>query len=485
MNLSGLIPFHLSFIDFKAEALPRDIEGRLDIEIKNLHFLPLIIPEIGFADGAGRCHVTIGGRFPSPELKGVASLKNLGFELPDSNINVKKTQVDLDFTNEELKIRRFEGRLNDGTYKISGLLKSNWHRVYYMDISAILRDGCTFEQPQAYQFICREADLAMKGPVVINHNVKLPRLSASIYIDEGEYNQHWQTLVKEWFDQDSDVQFEARFDYPILRDLQLDFDVVVPNSLWVKSDLGKIKTEVSVNGKIVGPIQRPIFDGRVDLLQGDFSFFAIDHLFTIKENSYVENRNPLEFNPWYEIYAETTKPIRNVELTTAAGQSRSKNLKIRANLSGYLNEQHRPPEFQAEVLRKEAGEEYQLTQRQIVSILTLGEIDPFASETSSTNATSDLFLRHSQRYLGNRFADAVGFVDEVRFDISPDALGASEFLFTKALSERFFLTSAFTFQLHAEPRIEVEYLIKKHIAVKGEKNERGRFGIDLKLEQKF
>ena len=79
----------------------------------------------------------------------------------------------------------------------------------------------------------------------------------------------------------------------------------------------------------------------------------------------------------------------------------------------------------------------------------------------------------------------MGFVDKVRFNISPSAFEASQFFFTKAISERFFLTSGFTFQLHAEPRIEVEYLINKHITVKGEKNEQGKFGIDLKLQQKF
>ena len=484
-NMSGLIPFSLSFLDFKAETLPRDIEGRLDVEIENLDFLPLIIPEFGFADATGGGHVTIGGRLSSPQLKGVANLRNLEFELPESNIHVEKTRVDLDFTDRELKIRRCEGRLNGGTYKISGLLKSDWHRVYYMAVSARLRDDPTFEQSGVYQITCREADLAMRGDVVINGTVKLPPLSGSIYINKGEYTQHWKELVKEWFDQRSAIQFEVRFDYPIVRDVQLDLDVVAPNNLWVKSNLGEIETEVSVNGKIVGPVQRPIFDGRVDLLQGEFSFFAIDPQFTIKKKtSYVENRNPFEFNPWYEIYAETTKPIRGVEVVTTDGQSRTRDLQITAHLSGYLSKQHRP-EFQVEVLRKGAGEEYQLTQNQIVSILTLGEIDPFASETASTNTTSDLFLRHSQRYLGNRVADAVGFVDEVRFDISPDAFEASQFLFTKALSERFFLTSAFTFQLHAEPRIEVEYLINQHITVKGEKNEQGKFGIDLKLEQKF
>ena len=475
-KLSGLIPFNLSFLEFKAEPLQHDeIEGRLDVAIRDLDFLPLIIPSCDFADGTGEIGVTIGGPLRSPQLKGIANLRNLEFDFPDSFTKIEKTELDLDFTHRGLNIRRFDGRLNGGTYRISGSVESNWHRVQDINLSAALGGGCIFEMPGVYWVKFESADLAMNG------GLKLPELTGSIHIAEGRYEKHWRELVKNWLDKDAVIQTEVLFDYPLLRDLRLNLAVFAEDNLRMESDIGELEVAVSVvNCKIVGPIQKPIFDGRVNLLEGQFSF--LDHLFAINRGSFIENTNPFDFNPQYKIDAETIDPIRNVPLVTTDDQVRTKDLNIKAHLNGYLKE-HRPPEFQAEVLRKSAGEEYQLTPRQILRILSFGGVD--TSEPLSTSATSDLLLRQSQRYLGNRFADVVGFVDEVRFDISPSAFEASRFFFTKAISERFFLTSAFTFQLHAEPRIEVEYLINQHITVKGEKNEQGKFGIDLKLQQKF
>jgi hypothetical protein len=292
-------------------------------------------------------------------------------------------------------------------------------------------------------------------------------------------------LVKQWVDKEADVQFEVLSDYPIVRDLQLELNIVAPE-LKVISDLGRLEIEAFVNGKVVGPIQKPIFIGRIDLLEGEFSFFALNYPFSIKSGSYIENRSQLEFNPWYEIYAETAEPIQNVPLETTDGQVNPKDLTVTARLSGYLNEKHQLPELEAEVLKKGAGEEYpQLAYGQIISILT--GIDPFASGPSLTGSAnpSDFFLRQSQRYLGNQFAKYVGF-REARFDISPDSFEKSRFLFTKELSERLAVTYSSTFQLHdAQPRIEIEYQIKQHISLKGERNEQGKFGIDLQLEQKF
>ena len=89
-----------------------------------------------------------------------------------------------------------------------------------------------------------------------------------------------------------------------------------------------------------------------------------------------------------------------------------------------------------------------------------------------------------QGILGRRLAKATGF-SKTHFDVSPDNFEQSRFLLTKELSERLSVTYSSTFQLHTEPRIEVEYQIDRHIYIKGERNERGKYGVDLKLERRF
>ncbi len=486
--LSALIPFHLSLLEFKAELLPEDIEGGLDIAIGDLDFLSLIFPQFAFTEGTGALNATLGGRFDSPVLKGSTNLRALAFELPDSHIRLENGTVHLDLTEKGVNIQRITGDMNSGTFEINGVIQSDWFDVQRIDVVAELGEGTTFEKPGFYQLKCQSVNLQMKGAITTDGNLKLPPLRGSIRVKEGRYEQDWKQLVQDWVDKAAEVQFEVWFDYPIVRDLQLDLDIIVPNNFWVESNLGEIfptvgeiEIETSINGEIVGPIQKPIFSGRVDLLEGKLSLSG-GHQFEIQEGSYVENKNALEFNPWYEITAKTVEPIRNVQVPTTDGEIRTKDLRVVMHLNGYLKDKHKS-EFREEVLRKDAGEEYQLTQQQILSILTLGGTDPLDSEASS------IPTRVVQQYLSSRIASSriakVAGLRETRFDLSPDNFEQSRFLLTKELSQHLSLTYSSTFQLHTEPRIEVEYQISRYFYIKGERNERGKYGVDLKLEQRF
>ncbi len=461
--LSVLIPFHLSLLEFKAEPLPEDIEGGLDIAIGDLDFLSLIFPQFAFTEGTGALNATLGGRFDSPVLKGSTNLRALAFELPDSHISLENGTAHLDLTERGVNIRHITGDMNDGTFEINGVIQSDWFNVQRIDVVAELSEGTKFEKPGFYQLRCQSVNLQMKGTVTTDGNLKLPPLRGSIRVKEGRYEQDWKQLVQDLVDKAAEVQFEVWFDYPIVRNLQLELDIIAPNNFWVESNLGEIEIETSINGEIVGPIQKPIFSGRVALLEGELALFG-GHQFEIKEGSYVENKNALEFNPWYEITAETTEPIRSVPVPTTDGQIHTRDLRVTVHLSGYLKEKHNP-DFQAKVLRKGTGEDYQLTPHQILSILTLGG-NPLL------------------QYMGSGIAK-VADLSETRVDLSPDNFEQSRFLVTKELSEHLSLTYSSTLQLHTEPRIEVEYQINRHFYIKGERNERGKYGVDLKLEQRF
>ena len=474
--LSVLIPFHLSLLEFKAEPLPEDIEGGLDIAIGDLEFLSLIFPQFAFTEGTGALNATLGGRFESPVLKGSANLRELGFDLPNSHINLENGTAHLNLTEKGVNIERVTGDMNGGTFEINGVIQSDWFDVRYIDVIAELSEGTIFEKPGLYQLECQSVNLQMKGDITTDGNLRLPPLSGSIRVKEGLYTQDWKQLVQDLVDKAAEVQFEVWFDYPVVRDVELDLDIIAPNNFWVESnlgelftDIGEIEIETSINGELVGPIQKPIFSGRVDLLEGELVLSG-GHQFEIEEGSYVENKNILEFNPWYDITAETTEPIRNVQVPTTDGQIHTRDLRVTVHLSGYLKDKHNPV-FQADVLGKGPGEAYELDHNQILPILTLGGSDPF------------------ERYLGSligssRIAKVAG-LSETRVDLSPDNFEQSRFHLTKELSERLSLTYSSTFQLHTEPRIEVEYQISRLFYIKGERNERGKYGVDLKVEQRF
>ena len=474
--LSVLIPFHLSLLEFKAEPLPEDIEGGLDIAIGDLEFLSLIFPQFAFTEGTGALNATLGGRFDSPVLKGSTSLRALAFDLPNSHISLENGTAHLDLTEKGINIRHITGDMNGGTFDINGVIQSEWFDVQHIDVVAELGEGTTFEKPGFYQLKCQSVNLQMKGAITADGNLKLPPLKGSIRVKEGLYEQDWRQLVQDLVDKAAEVQFEVWFDYPVVRDVQLDLDIIAPNNFWVESNLGEVITnfgeieiETSINGEIVGPIQKPIFSGRVDLLRGEL-ILSGGHEFEIKEGSYAENKSALEFNPWYDITAETVEPIRNVQVPAEDGQIHTRDLRVTVHLSGYLKDKHNPV-FQADVLGKGAGENYQLNHNQILPILTLGGSDPL------------------ERYLGSligssRIAKVAG-LSETRVDLSPENFEQSRFHVTKELSKRLSLTYSSTFQLHTEPRIEVEYQISRLFYIKGERNEHGKYGVDLKVEQRF
>ncbi len=481
-TLSVLIPFHLSLLEFKAEPLSEDIEGELDIAIEDLEFLSLIFPQFAFTEGMGVVNATLGGQFASPMLKGSTNLRGFAFELPNSHISLTNGTAHLNLSEKGVNIQRITGDMNDGTFEISGVIQSNWFDVQHIDVVAELSEGTTFRQPGLYELECQSVNLQMKGDITTAENLKLPALRGSIRVKRGLYEQDWRQLIQDLVDKTAEVQFEVWFDYPIVRDLQLDLDVTAPNNFLVESNLGEVVTyigeieiETSINGELVGPIQKPIFSGRVDLLEGELSLSG-GHQFEIREGSYVENKNTLDFNPWYEITAETIEPIRSIQVPTTDGEVHTRDLRVEMHLNGYLKDKHNP-EFQADVLRKGAGEDYELTQSQILSILTFGGANPLDSEAY----TPTDFV---EGILGHHLAKATGF-KKTHVDLSPDNFEQSRFLLTKELSERLSLTYSSTFQLHTEPRIEVEYQIDRHIYIKGERNERGKYGVDLKLERRF
>ena len=274
-------------------------------------------------------------------------------------------------------------------------------------------------------------------------------------------------------------------DYPVMRDLRFDLHVQAPNDFRVISNVGKLDIEVSIDGKLSGRIQKPSFIGRVNLLpRSEFTLESIIYPFTIEEGSYVENTKPFEFNPRYKIFAKTLDPIERVQVISTDGARRTRDVEISVHLSGYLreDEQRHRSQFYADVLRRGAGEEYDLSQAQIISILATGDVA--ALERSPLGASLPFVFRPSYRYFGNRLGRLIGMREPV-VDINPTGDGKPRWLLSREIFERLLVTVNSTFQIHAEPRIEVEYRIKRGLSVTGERSEQGKYGVDLKLEQRF
>ena len=72
----------------------------------------------------------------------------------------------------------------------------------------------------------------MKGNITTDGNLKLPPLKGPVRVKAGRYKQDWKQLVQDWVDKTAEVQFEVWFDYPIVRNLQLDLDIL-PRTIFL------------------------------------------------------------------------------------------------------------------------------------------------------------------------------------------------------------------------------------------------------------
>jgi len=471
-QLSALIPINISLQNFQLTPLDKNLEVQFDMKIDDFEFVPLIDEQLAYAEGNGEVNITMGGRVDNPAISGIARLDNVSFYLPGSNIEAKKTILSATIDRSGIKLKQLSGVLNGGNCRIEGeIIPALPPSPSKLDLN-IDWTNCTFRTNAYWNLIKCDADLRVLG------YTDRPVLEGSVVLDKIEYEQSFEELVKYWTSENVEIQTEAWYDYPLLRNMVLNVEVQAPNNLWAKT--GPLKVEANAYGRMVGELGKPVFEGRIDILQGELWY--LDHKFTIN-GGYLSNQNPYRFNPKYFLSTEIEEPIRNIELIDMQGESHVRDLIIYVNFSGYLQE-HNPPELSAEVLHKGFGENYEFDRQQIISILTFGSADMFENEGVMTDTASVVLRKQAQLYVGNRLAKLIGF-RSFRFDFTPDSLQQSRFLLTKDLTERWAITYSSTLQIYEEPYIELEYQINKHIAIKGERNEEGKFGVDLKFEYEF
>ena len=185
-------------------------------------------------------------------------MKGFAFELPNSHISLANGTAQLNLTEKGVNIQHMTGDMNEGSFEINGAIQSDWFDVQYVDLVAKLGEGTTFKKPGFYELECQSVNLEMKGDIRTDGNLKLPPLTGSIRVKRGLYEQDWRQLVQDLVDKTAEVQFEVWFDYPVVRDLQFDLDIMAPNNFLVESNLGELVTnigeieiETSINGELV------------------------------------------------------------------------------------------------------------------------------------------------------------------------------------------------------------------------------------------
>ena len=141
----------------------------------------------------------------------------------------------------------------------------------------------------------------------------------------------------DWFVGASVSEVDVILDYPILRDLYLNVGIDIPDNFRVLSSItGPTNIEISSSGgKLIGPIQNPVFNGNVSVLSGRIAL--IPQTFEFIEGSRITNRSTSDFDPELSIFLRTPNRIRGV----LPRDESTVDLEINASLTGTLKN----PEF--------------------------------------------------------------------------------------------------------------------------------------------
>ena len=319
LTFSWTMPYQLKLIPFlgRLQQEPETVwqelqqipmEGILDIIVKDLDMLPLVVTGLGSATGTGEVHVELTGTIEAPQAIGSVFFANMGLEFPDSGIYVKGTKGKVQLSEKGASITEFDGTLNDGTFSIRGSITAPpdrriWQTPPMLDVSASLAE-VVFEQSEAYQADLNSAEFRLHGELL------RPYLTGDLNIGGGYYQQNWET-VRDWFTGVSINETDVALDYPILRDLYLDVGINIPGNFRVLASItGPTDVEIACLGRLVGPINQPVFSGDVSLRGGKVGLVL--QPFEVIEGSTISNRDTFNFDPELNIYLRTPTRIRGV-----------------------------------------------------------------------------------------------------------------------------------------------------------------------------
>ena len=331
------------------------LEGNIRLEMKALEVLPLINPFLQSASGTGTITATVGGTLAAPRLVGSGEFNEVAFELPNAGVSLKDTAVLLNFSETGLNIERLEGKLNRGDFSVTGGIASDWLNVNNIALNAYLA-GNTFVQPGQYQLNIDSANFHIDG-----HPTE-PRLTGAVNIRAGHYEQDWEN-VRDWFAGTTVTEAEVALNTPLLRNIQLDVEINMPSHFHLLSSLGgPTDIEIACFGRLVGPIQQPIFSGDVSILRGKISIFT--QIFEFVEGSAISNQSTVDFHPALNISLQTPNPIRGVLLR----DGNTADVIVRASITGTLNNTNLS--FVPEMLNTTSTEV--LTDADIIALLSPG-----------------------------------------------------------------------------------------------------------------
>ena len=345
LTFSGELPYPIELIPFltQLQQSPEtvwkkfrdtDINGILDGRIEHLSILQSVIPGLKSPTGTSQIHVEFTGTAETPQALGAVRFNNIGFNYPTAGMHVREIEGRIALTEQGATVNNFNGRLNDGVFAITGNVKTPpdgkiWENPPTLDLQASIA-SMAFEQQGKYGIELDDDP----SQFYLQGGFDAPKLTGNINISGGYYKQNWET-VRDWLVGASVTEMDLMLGYPILRDLELEVGIDIADNFEVRSSIaGPTDIKISCAGKLVGPIQKPIYNGNVSVLSGKIVIIPFETFEFIEDaGSSITNRSLDVFNPELNLSLRTPKRIRGV----LPRDGSTVDLQIQAKFAGTLN----------------------------------------------------------------------------------------------------------------------------------------------------
>ena len=345
LTFSGTLPYQIELISFfrQLQESPEtiwekfretDIEGTLDVQIEHLDILQSLVPDLTSPTGTSSVRVEFTGTVEAPQAVGAVLFNNIGFELPAAGMHVREATGSVALTVQGATVNQLNGRLNDGTFLMTGSVKTPpdgkiWENPPTFDLQTSI-ESTTFEQAGKYRI---ELD-DNPSQFYLQGGFDAPKLTGNLNISGGYYEQNWKT-VRDWLSGASVTEMDLMLGYPILRELELEVGIDIADNFEVHSSIaGPTDIKISAAGKLIGPIQEPIYNGNVSVLSGKIVIIPLETFEFIEDaGSSITNRNLDVFNPELNLSLRTPTRIRGV----LPRDGSTVDLQIQAKFTGTLN----------------------------------------------------------------------------------------------------------------------------------------------------
>jgi len=459
----------LNRVQFTGEGTSVTLEGTLSRDTSksnlmingelNLRLLSSFTPTI-FTTGIAQLQASIVGNLESPQLLGVANLKDIGVRILDFPISMSHGNGQIRFTSNQAVVENFVGSTPgggsisiEGGAALSGLVPIQWR----LEAQA---DQMGAEYPKDTQTVV-DAQVTLEG------NRKLQVLSGSAQVRRASYTR--DVSIEELITTGGPFQpdfLEAGpggTGGPSGLPTVVDLHITADNTLIVKNNLADAVGSAYIN--LRGSLDDPQASGRILLTRGSLNF---------RNGRYDLTR------------ALITIPGRRGAEPTIDFQAESdiRGYHISINFNGTIAK-----------LQTTVRSDPELPEPDIISLILTGSISGDRSTTASLGQTG---LGLAQSILSASLSDALERGTQrlfglSRFSIDPLLVGRGNDPTARiTIGQRIAKDLTVTYSQNLTSGVSgidrvvlVEYRLSNRFSVVGIRNERGELGFDIRLRKKF